>query len=180
MMVSPLGADLRTRPRRRIPGRERMSRCDSRNHHRTEQHEDYDQGDPSFSAALKRQLDASGLRNTYVREDGRAVASLPADSLADTGEHRLRNNYAMQVHMGRLYALAGKYLAAATAAIWSIEDDVGVPSHALDHLWIELFRREAGAVIREWCAARQLLAMHVAGSRGESVWAIASRPVTPG
>lgn len=102
--------------------------------------------DAAFGATLRARLAALPIHHTYLRDDRRATEDVAAAELADSRPLRIRNTYAMGVHLGRLYALAGQYLPASTANVWSLEDDVLVPPDALYSLSIELFRYQAAAV----------------------------------
>lgn len=104
---------------------------------------------PAFASALREnlaELERQGIRSTYLRDDSFVVADLPASALADSAPERMRHVYAMGIHLARLYARATQYLPAATANVWSLEDDVGVQPDALQVLATELFRLRAGAV----------------------------------
>jgi len=103
--------------------------------------------DEPFHIKLKHKLEKCGVRYTYLQDDSRVVETMPAAKLSDSAKGRTDNNYALNIHLARLYALAGRYLPASTAYVWSVEDDVEYPANALQTLATELFQlQDAGAV----------------------------------
>jgi hypothetical protein len=91
-------------------------------------------------------LEASGISHTVIRDDSRFAQQAPADS-ADSRKDRIDQSYRMNVHLARLYSRATQYLPAATAQVWSIEDDVSVPPDALRVLARELSRLPQAAAV---------------------------------
>lgn len=100
--------------------------------------------DPDFAARLREKL--SNWRHTYIRDDHCVLPDTSAASLADSAAQRMKHAYPMGVHLARLYALASQYMPAATANVWSLEDDVGVAPDSLRTLATEMFRLRAAAV----------------------------------
>jgi hypothetical protein len=104
-------------------------------------------GNREFSERLLSKLAGCEIRHTYLRDDSRIVDGVPSAVVSDSAEHRRKHVYALGQHLGRLYALAGRYLPADTAHVLSLEDDVEMPPNGLRTLATELFcRQDAGAV----------------------------------
>ena len=99
-----------------------------------------------FSATAKNRLSRCPIQHTYVRDDSRVVETTTSAEAADAATVRIKHQYPINVHLARLYSLASRYLPAATANVWSVEDDVEPPPDALFRLATELFRYQAGAV----------------------------------
>ncbi len=102
--------------------------------------------DATFGAALRERLAECGLTHTYIRDDRRIIETMSSADFTDDASSRMARTYAMSVHLARLYATASQYLPIGAANVWSIEDDVLIPPHALETLATELFRTRAGAV----------------------------------
>lgn len=118
--------------------------------------------DQAFRDELRGRLLDSGLSHTYLRDDSRILPGIPAAQFADDGSARVTHGWALNCHLSRLYGLATRHVPAGSALVWSIEDDVGFPSDALERLALELYvHQDAGAVaasMRNRFADRDLIA----------------------
>lgn len=100
-----------------------------------------------FSQRLRDHLDLCGITHTYIKDYSKVDSTILSRDLADSAGDRIKNNLMMNIHLGRLYSLAGRYIPASSRFVWSIEDDVLCDTWHLNELSKELFRvGDAGAV----------------------------------
>ncbi|MEQ1862625.1 MAG: glycosyltransferase [Chthoniobacteraceae bacterium] len=103
--------------------------------------------DPEFSRALKQRLADCGLAFSYVADRAQALPEVEAADFAASREQRSQHSYALAAHLARLYAVARQHVPGGADFVWSVEDDIEPPAHALHHLCKGLFRHpKAGAV----------------------------------
>jgi len=103
--------------------------------------------DAQFHDDLNRRLETFDTTTTLVRDDSQIIDSVAASEFSDAVDLRTLHKYAFNQHLARLYALATRYLPASTSNVLSIEDDVCLPSDALEKLATELFRLQDAAAV---------------------------------
>ncbi|MEQ1862008.1 MAG: glycosyltransferase [Chthoniobacteraceae bacterium] len=103
--------------------------------------------DAEFSAWLRRALPLTGIAHIVIEDDRAITPTHSAGEFADDRDARSRNAYALSAHLARLYARAREAMPAATDLVWSIEDDIDVPSDALDQFCRVLWEHRRAGVI---------------------------------
>lgn len=136
---------------------------------------------PVFGEWLRRCLPLTGIEHVVIADDSAAHDTLTNDEYAASAPARSKRPYKLSEHLARLYARARESMPAATDFIWSIEDDIEVPSDALHHFMRIFWEKRPGSV--SGCVQNRFSDTLIAWSgdwpeyeRSERVGAITSPP----
>lgn len=109
---------------------------------------------PDFSRALLTALADTGIPFIIVQDDASILQDVPASAFSDDASLRRKHTYRLSAHLARLYARARTFIPSGTDFVFSIEDDIEVPSDCVDHFLWTLMRNKGAAVVSGAVACR--------------------------